>query len=282
MSDEEEAKLERQKADSLTAVQKRFNILGVEPTLIDYYAETGKINPFAKKKKKDLNVKKSAINANSDPYEYLRNMPAGASMLPIDDPKARSKVPSDHSYPVFLMKVSPGERKYIEEAPRRRGEIRHLNAEGVEVDEMSETSGIPKDIVSQMEKTAPKLEALPVRKAQLPQQNLFGLPSAAPQNMLNMMLTANNLRNSLLQAQGSLPQAKAIVPAAPKKVAPKTQVPKPAAAAAPGELTDAAAKAMERSAMSIGMQYAESQMKALHAQQKNARARFPAPRGPPA
>ena len=48
MSEEEEAKIERQKADSLTAVQKRFNILGVEPTLIDYYAETGKINPFAK------------------------------------------------------------------------------------------------------------------------------------------------------------------------------------------------------------------------------------------
>lgn len=106
-------------ADSLPSIQKRFNILGIEPTLIDYYAETGKINPFAQKhKKKEKNVKKSNINANSDPYEYLRNMPAGASMLPIDDPKSRSHIPSDHSYPVFLMKVSPGAQKYIDE-PRK-------------------------------------------------------------------------------------------------------------------------------------------------------------------
>ena len=105
-------------ADSLSSIQKRFNILGIEPTLIDYYAETGKINPFAgKQKNKVKNVRKSAI-ANNDPYEYLRNMPAGASMLPIDDPKARSKIPSDHSYPVFLMKVSPGEKKYVDE-PRK-------------------------------------------------------------------------------------------------------------------------------------------------------------------
>ena len=33
-------------ADELGEVVKRYNILGVQPTLKDYYAETGKINPF--------------------------------------------------------------------------------------------------------------------------------------------------------------------------------------------------------------------------------------------
>ena len=107
-------------ADSLDSVQRRFNVPGVEPTLNDYYAETGKLNPFERKSNK--NYKKSGIEnpfnvrGNYDPYEYLRNMPAGASMEPIIDPHKRSSIPSDHSYPVFLMKVSPSdEEKYVEE-----------------------------------------------------------------------------------------------------------------------------------------------------------------------
>ena len=40
-------------ADSLDQVQQRFIIPGVEPTLNDYYAETGKLNPFAKKNYKN-------------------------------------------------------------------------------------------------------------------------------------------------------------------------------------------------------------------------------------
>ena len=150
------------------------------------------------------------------------------------------------------------------------------------MDETTESNGIPKDIVTEMQQSA----ATAAKKTQLPPaapvQNPFALPGNAPLSMLNMMNTANNLRSSLLKAQGSIPQTKASVP----KPAPKTQVPKPAGKPAPasGELTDAAAKAMERSAMSIGMQYAESQMKALQQQQKNARAKLPAPkpRGPPA
>ena len=104
-------------ADSLDSVQQRFIIPGVEPTLNDFYAETGKLNPFEKKEGK--NYKKSRIErfkSNYDPYEYLRNMPAGASMEPIIDPHKRSSIPSDHSYPVFLMKVSPSEEaKYVED-----------------------------------------------------------------------------------------------------------------------------------------------------------------------
>lgn len=114
---------EKVEADTLDAVMKRFDIPGVEPTLNDYYAETGKINPFAKK---SGNVKKSFIETkapekkkvvamNVDPYEYLRNMPPGSSMEPIVDPKARSTIPSDKSYPVFLMKVSPTDEKYVYE-----------------------------------------------------------------------------------------------------------------------------------------------------------------------
>ena len=102
-------------ADSLDSVQQRFIIPGVEPTLNDFYAETGKLNPFEKKGSK--NFKKSRIEGfkpNYDPYEYLRNMPAGASMEPIVDPHKRASIPSDHSYPVFLMKVSPAEEaKYV-------------------------------------------------------------------------------------------------------------------------------------------------------------------------
>ena len=105
-------------ADSLDSVQQRFIIPGVEPTLNDFYAETGKLNPF-EKKNEGKNYKKSHIegfNPNYDPYEYLRNMPAGASMEPIIDPHKRSSIPSDHSYPVFLMKVSPSEEaKYVED-----------------------------------------------------------------------------------------------------------------------------------------------------------------------
>ena len=41
-------------ADSLDSVQRRFNVPGVEPTLNDYYAETGKLNPFERKSKKPL------------------------------------------------------------------------------------------------------------------------------------------------------------------------------------------------------------------------------------
>jgi len=122
-------------AATLDSIQQRFIVPGVEPTLNDYYAETGKLNPFDKKGAK--NYKKSRIegyNANYDPYEYLRNMPAGASMEPIIDPHKRASIPSDHSYPVFLMKVSPtDEAKYVEEKAERRGEIRHFNAEGVEI-----------------------------------------------------------------------------------------------------------------------------------------------------
>lgn len=109
-------------ADNLDLVRQRFNIPGVEPTLNDYYAETGKLNPFASKQKK---YKKSRIELDKqrrkakyfrqDPYEYLRNMPPGASMEPIVDPRAKSTIPSDHSFPVFLMKVSPAEEKYIPE-----------------------------------------------------------------------------------------------------------------------------------------------------------------------
>ena len=63
----------------------------------------------------------------------------------------------------------------------------------------------------------------------------------------------------------SISKVKAAVPAAPKPApaAPKTQVPKPAATkpsaqvAPSGVLTDATAKAMERSAMSFGQQYAQ-------------------------
>lgn len=111
-------------ADSIDEVQRRFEVPGVEPTLNDYYAETGRLNPFERKTKK--NFKKSNIenlkwrNKNFDPYEYLRNMPAGASMEPIIDPSKRSEIPSDHSYPVFLMKVSPAdEKKYVEEPGKR-------------------------------------------------------------------------------------------------------------------------------------------------------------------
>ena len=106
-------------ADSIDEVQQRFVVPGVEPTLNDYYAETGRINPFERKTK---NFKKSRIensffqNKNYDPYQYLRNMPAGASMEPIIDPSKRSEIPADHSYPVFLMKVSPAdEKKYVDE-----------------------------------------------------------------------------------------------------------------------------------------------------------------------
>lgn len=111
-------------ADSLDSVRQRFEIPGLEPTLNDYYAETGKINPFDNSQK---SYKKSRIEVErknkkskyqqlvGDPYEYLRNMPVGASMEPIMDPKTRSTIPSDHSYPVFLMKVSPAGKKYIDE-----------------------------------------------------------------------------------------------------------------------------------------------------------------------
>lgn len=105
--------------DSIDEVQRRFEVPGVEPTLNDYYAETGRLNPFERKSK---NYKKSRIenlhfrNPNYDPYEYLRNMAAGASMEPIIDPSKRSELPADHSYPVFLMKVSPAdEKKYVDE-----------------------------------------------------------------------------------------------------------------------------------------------------------------------
>ena len=76
-----------------------------------------------------------------------------------------------------------------------------MNAEGVEMDENSESNGIPKDIVSEMEKT---MHNEPAKKTQLPQpqqSQQFNMPSQGQQNMLNMMMTANNLRNSLLQAQ---------------------------------------------------------------------------------
>ncbi|XP_057314445.1 uncharacterized protein LOC130655679 isoform X2 [Hydractinia symbiolongicarpus] len=127
-------------ADSLDSVRQRFEIPGLEPTLNDYYAETGKINPFDNSQK---SYKKSRIEVEKknkkskyqqlvgDPYEYLRNMPVGASMEPIMDPKTRSTIPSDHSYPVFLMKVSPAGKKYIDEPASRRGKIRKVDAEGV-------------------------------------------------------------------------------------------------------------------------------------------------------
>lgn len=108
-------------ADDIDMVRKRFEIPGVEPTLNDYYAETGKLNPFEEKHK---NYKKSKIEnekkrklefMREDPYEYLRNMANGASMEPIKDPKANAAFEPDHSYPVFLMKVSPADEKYIPE-----------------------------------------------------------------------------------------------------------------------------------------------------------------------
>ena len=118
----EEEDKQKVDADSIDSVRQRFIVPGVEPTLNDYYAETGKINPYDKKTK---SYKKSRIEADrkktkdkyltDDPYEYLRNMPPGASMEPIVDPKSRSTIPSDHSYPVFLMKVSPADAKYLPE-----------------------------------------------------------------------------------------------------------------------------------------------------------------------
>ena len=112
---EAESVLDTENADSLDSVRRRFDIPGVEPTLNDYYSETGKINPFSSKQsryKKSQIMKVKTMNTSSDPYEYLRNMPPGASMEPIADPRKRSSFPSDHSYPVFLMKVSPAEQKY--------------------------------------------------------------------------------------------------------------------------------------------------------------------------
>ena len=48
-----------------------------------------------------------------DPFEYLRNMPAGASMEPIIDPHSFSSTRQSVSYPVYLMKVMPGSHKYV-------------------------------------------------------------------------------------------------------------------------------------------------------------------------
>ena len=48
-----------------------------------------------------------------DPFEYLRNMPAGASMEPIIDPHSKSSTRQSVSYPVYLMKVMPGSHKYV-------------------------------------------------------------------------------------------------------------------------------------------------------------------------
>jgi hypothetical protein len=166
------------------------------------------------------------------------------------------------------MKVSPGTKKYVEEAPRRRGEIRHLNAEGVEVDENSEvTAGLPKDIVTQMRKAEKKaqLPAIPGGPAAF-----LGMPNPAQSTPLAMMTAASILRDSLLKAQGSAAlQAKAAVP-----MAPKTRVPAKPQPAQSGILTDAAANAMEKNAIGIGLQYA---MKMKQQQNKlNARAKLPA------
>ena len=48
-----------------------------------------------------------------DPFEYLRNMQAGASMEPIVDPHSFSSTRQSVSYPVYLMKVMPGSHKYV-------------------------------------------------------------------------------------------------------------------------------------------------------------------------
>ncbi|XP_065639359.1 uncharacterized protein LOC100203426 isoform X15 [Hydra vulgaris] len=130
--------LDTENADSLDSVRRRFEIPGIEPTLNDYYSETGKINPFSSKQnryKKSQIMKIKTMNTSSDPYEYLRNMPPGASMEPIEDPRKRSNIPSDHSFPVFLMKVSPADQKYKPEEASKRGKVHHLNAEGLPIDD---------------------------------------------------------------------------------------------------------------------------------------------------
>ena len=51
-------------------------------------------------------------------------------MEPIDDPRARSTIPLTHSQPVFLMKVSPAEQKYLRDDPFKRSGIMKVDAEG--------------------------------------------------------------------------------------------------------------------------------------------------------
>jgi len=64
-------------------------------------------------------------------------------MEPIVDPRAKSTIPSDHSFPVFLMKVSPAEEKYLPEDASKRGKIHKLNAEGLPVSDKPKVSPHP-------------------------------------------------------------------------------------------------------------------------------------------
>ena len=100
-------------ADSLASIKERFRIPGLNPSLRDIYAETGKsaVDEDSAKKSR-ISKKKKAPEKPVDPYEYLRNMAPGASIEPIVDPKTRSSVIQAKSYPVFLMKVMPGSHKY--------------------------------------------------------------------------------------------------------------------------------------------------------------------------
>jgi len=197
----------KEDADSLDSVQQRFIVPGVEPTLNDYYAETGKLNPFNKKVK---NYKKSRIendifSPNFDPYEYLRNMPAGSSMEPIIDPRKKSYIPSDTSYPVFLMKVSPkDEKKYLEEKADRRGKIRHFNAEGVQISEQK---------FQESHKSGPSMNAMEASTQGVDAAAAAFARSSAPTASISQQLASFNIAQKGLEQAAPAPAP--IQPASP-------------------------------------------------------------------
>ena len=194
----------------------------------------------------------------------------------------------------------------------RRGEIRHLNAEGVRIDEKTEVGGLPKDIVSKLQakKMSPKENESPLKRTQAPNVYKPALfPKAVVQSTPNslatggysmlpnpfypnaeqamaMMSVAANLQNNLLRAQNGMPQAKTMVPktlAIPnpatlqmkRPASIKGAVPHSATAQHPANpsLSLAAAKAMEKSAFSSGLQYAQKQMKMDELNKLNARSK---------
>ncbi|KAF1744912.1 hypothetical protein MXB_1361, partial [Myxobolus squamalis] len=88
-------------------LKSRFTMPGLVPSLEDLYAELGTLHPSLDVKmiqSKSNQDKRSKVLESKDPFKYLRNKIAGASIQPIVDVNSLSSTRVQRSNPVYVVK----------------------------------------------------------------------------------------------------------------------------------------------------------------------------------